>query len=512
MREEKSIKRFQLLRSFLIILGTFFFVFAYFEDNIFDFRSFLVLLGFWLVSVFFYVLFKRAGFKKEFLLLELFADLVLLSLLVYFTGGRDSPFIFLYPLLIFTASFHFGRRGADVFTLAALLLYSLIFWKPPRPEFFSPETILQFFVPLGAMGLLGALALKWAEEVRQTREKYRQASEALFRAEELHRHILHSLASGLIITDLNYVIVSANQAAEEILDQKDLQGKRLDQVIPGLDLAVHSQRAELVIKKSPARYLGYSLFPLKDERETVFGYGFIFQDITEIKEQERRLRQAEHLAALGTMASGLVHEIKNPLASICGAVEFLKEGSLVKPEGQRLLEIISRETARLDKLVNDFLLFARPGEGTPGWVSLKKLLRETYEELKLVRADFFLKESLPEKLHLFLEQGRLKQILLNLFLNALEATEEQVIIEVWFEPNRDQGRLFFRDNAGGIPPEIIDRIFEPFFTTKPQGTGLGLAVVYSLVKNWGGTITVEPGPQGTTFVLSLPKEKFSLKD
>ncbi len=501
----------ELLRLFLLSLGTGLYLLSLKNGGPFSPEARWVFSVFWLETFIFWFLEKRYSFPRL-SWIRLFLDLFLVASLIYFSGGRESPFLFLFPLLIFIGSFQLGQRGADLFTLAALILYVLIFWAvPPRPSL-SADAVLQFSVPLCAMGLSGLLALRFAEEIRRSRQKIQETHEALFRAEELHRHILHSLASGLIITDLSRKIKSANKMAREILMEEELEGKCLSQILPQLDTSQATKRSELVIQKEGdvQRYIGYSFFPLKDETGKIFGYGFIFQDITEIKEQERRLREAEHLAALGTMASGLVHEIKNPLASICGAIEFLKEENLVLREGERLLEIISREAQRLDKLVTNFLLFARPKAGEAEPVPLRDLLQEITEELLLKhRQRLKVEVSLPEDLFFWGERAKLKQIFLNLFLNALEATSAApVTVQVFFVSENSQAKIVVRDDAGGIPPEVRERIFEPFFTTKPQGTGLGLAVVYSLVKIWGGRISFESDPSGTTFYLNFPAHRF----
>ena len=503
---------FQILRLILLAVGSFLCLLSLQKGGPFPRSCFWIFLAFWLETGLFFLL-KRRFSRRKILWGQLLGDLILTTFLIYFTGQRESPFLFLYPLLIFIAGFHLGRKAADLFTLFTLVLYAFTFWAIPSRPSLDPAAILQFSVPLCAMGLSGLLALRFAEEIRRSQKKIKETHEALFRAEELHRHILQSLASGLIITDLDLKIISTNQAACEILFEEELRGRDLTQILPQLDLDVlqKRKRAEFSFEKGGRRrYIGYSFFPLREENGKIFGYGFIFQDITEIKEQERQLRRAEHLAALGTMASGLVHEIKNPLASICGAVEFLKEGGLVLPEGERLLAIISREAQRLDKLVTDFLLFARPKKGEVERVFLTKLLQQIEEELSLREGKrFSLRISLPQGLYFWGEEAQLKQVFLNLFLNSLEAKPEgRVELEVSYTRNDDQVFLLVKDNAGGIPPEIRERIFEPFFTTKPQGTGLGLAVVYSLVKNWEGDISCEVSNGGTLFRLTFPASRF----
>ncbi|WP_022853399.1 two-component system sensor histidine kinase NtrB [Thermodesulfatator atlanticus] len=506
---EKPSKTFDFLRILLILAGTvasFFSVLGYGE--IFPRYSLLIFLGFW-GNTFFYFLAKKKISQQKVLWSSLLIDLLLIDILIETTGGRESPFIFLYPLLIFVAGFHLGRRGADTFTFISLLSYSFIYWHPERPPL-NPQTILQFFVPLGAMGLSGLLALRYVEERERTRKKIAETHQALFRAEELHRLILQSLASGLIVTDLSKKIISANQAAKAILQRNDLEGLSLKEAFDGFDFVPESSRCELLLKKNGQPiYIGYSFFPLKDEKKEIFGYSLIFQDITPIKEKEERLRRAEHLAALGTLASGLAHEIKNPLASICGAVEFLKEQDLVKPGGERLFEIIAREAQRLDVLVSDFLLFAKPTAGAPEKTNLLKIIGEIQDELalKFKEKDIHWEIDIPPGINLRVDAGRFKQILLNLCSNAIEAYDgREATVRLVCQEQDDHLEIKVIDYVGGISQEIAPRIFEPFFTTKPHGTGLGLAVVYSLVKGLKGQINVKSSASETCFSLSFPKE------
>ncbi|OAG28057.1 two-component system sensor histidine kinase NtrB [Thermodesulfatator autotrophicus] len=506
--ENSSSKVFEYLRSSLLLLGSIAALLSFAEKiNLLPPFSILIFLGFWANTAFFYASAASLTFKKR-LWSSLLIDLLLISALVWITDGRESPFLFLYPLLIFVAAFHLGRRGADIFTFLALCCFASIFWLIESPSVNS-QTILQFFVPLGAMGLSGLLALRYAEELQRTREKIKETHEALFRTEELHRHILSSLSSGLIVTDLEKRIVSANKSAEKIMGHDNLIGENLDRFFPNLKLYEECPRCELVFEqKGQKKYIGYTFFPLRDEKKEIFGYGLIFQDITPIKENEERLRRAEHLAALGTMASGLAHEIKNPLASICGAVEFLKEENLIKPEGKKLFNIIFRETQRLDKLVSDFLLFAKPGSGRPEKINLKKLVTEIQEELAVkFGSDINWELSFPDNVVLKVESGRFKQILLNLCSNAIEAYNGQrPFIKISTFIKEENFFLEVSDKAGGIPEKIAGRVFEPFFTTKEQGTGLGLSVVYSLVKGLGGQIFLRSTKEGTAFLLSFPKE------
>ncbi len=505
--DQKTLERFQFLRLVCLSIGTAIFLFAFLEESfLFEWKVALVFAFFWLETGLLYL--AKSKFSKHKVLLgEFFVDFVLVTWLILLTGGRESPFIFLYPLLIFVGSLHFGPRKADFLVLFCLLAYTYIYWQNLRPQAFTPDHLLGFFVPLGAMGVSALLALRLAQEVVQSKKKAAETKAALFRVEELHRHIMRSLASGLIITDLSGKIVSANQRAHEILGE-GLEGKKLKELFPQLNLQESQKRCEIVLENGEKKYLGYNLFPLRDEEERIFGYGFLFQDITQIKEQEERLRQTEHLAALGTMATGLVHEIKNPLASIYGAVELLKERRLILSEGTRLVNILERESRRLDKLVCDFLLFARPTKGEAKEVSLNVILQELRDELALRPRALEFEIHVPSGPKLLVDPGRLKQVLLNLFLNAIEAAppDFSLKIQVFYLDHPQGAILEVRDNAGGIPEDILPHIFEPFFTTKTEGTGLGLSVVYGLVQSWGGRIEVKSHSKGTSFLLFFPSQ------
>ncbi len=504
-----TVVRFQLLRLALALGGLLFFFWS--AQGV---RPYFAPWGHWplagllLLGIIFF--FLPEAKQKSFLWFELLADVVLVSLLVKASGGRGSAFVFLYPLIIFVGTLHLGRRGADILTSLTLLAYLIVFWwlHPPR---LNTENLLQFFITVGAMGLSGLLALRFAEEVARSQRQAEETRAALYRIEELYQHIMRSMASGLLIANLKGVVTSSNKKAREILGEA-LEGRHLTELLPGVDLGEEQHRGETaLVRKDKKIFLGYSLFPLRDERERVFGYGLLFQDITHIKEQEEKLRQAEQQAALGTMAAGLVHEIKNPLASISGAIQLLKENQLVRAEGQRLLEILERGCVRLDELVTNFLFFAKPGAGEKKKVSLRKLCQDILEELScdpaLARVQLNL--TLPD-VYITVDPGRFKQVLTNLVLNAAQAlngTPSPQIDISFVQTEKDLWAFEVRDNGPGISPEILPRIFEPFFTTKEDGTGLGLSVVYSLVRAWGGQIEVKSQPgQGTTFRLLFPKE------
>jgi two-component system sensor histidine kinase PilS (NtrC family) len=241
------------------------------------------------------------------------------------------------------------------------------------------------------------------------------------------------------------------------------------------------------------------------------GYFFwiIFQDITEIKAQQERLKLIDRLAALGEMAAGLAHEIRNPLTSISGAAEFLNHAGLILPEGQRLIEIIQKESERLNKLTSSFLLYGRPEKKKAEKLFLAEeissILILLHQRKKLANADVDL--DIPKELCLTIDPDMFRQVMLNILLNAFQAIPEghgKIMISAGNSDHKVH--VSVKDNGKGIDSEAIKKIFDPFFTTKPEGTGLGLSIVHRIVTELGGQIAVQSTPgKGTSFDIVFPQ-------
>ena len=239
----------------------------------------------------------------------------------------------------------------------------------------------------------------------------------------------------------------------------------------------------------------------------------IFQDLTELREMETRLKREERLAAVGRLAAGIAHEIRNPLASISGSIEMLREGKGVAAEDSRLMNIILRETDRLDGLITEFLQYVKPMKRRAAKVQMLDVLRETIEALRATDGGRDVTFVLPDGPLAAVrgDRDQLKQVVWNLLLNAMQATGGKGRVEVRATNSRlgEQGEVMLlevRDDGVGIPPEEIGRIFEPFFTTKERGTGLGLAMVHKIVEAHEGHIEVESqAGKGATFLVVLPR-------
>ncbi len=228
----------------------------------------------------------------------------------------------------------------------------------------------------------------------------------------------------------------------------------------------------------------------------------------ELAAMEDHVKRVEKMAAMGEMAAGLAHEIKNPLASLSGSIQILREDIEYNPDHDKLMQIVLREADRLSSLVTGFLLFARPPAGKVESVELDKALQET--------SDFFGKDNrcsgkieitreLVSGIWIEIDPMHLRQILWNLLLNAAEAIDGRGVIYIVMKPVRNkQVDVMISDNGCGMSPETTQSVFDPFFTTKPSGTGLGLSIVHSIVESYNNRLDVESTEgEGTTFTLRL---------
>ena len=228
----------------------------------------------------------------------------------------------------------------------------------------------------------------------------------------------------------------------------------------------------------------------------------------DLRALEDHVRRVERLASMGEMAAGLAHEIKNPLASLAGAIQLLKEAYAPVPAAERLMQIVLRETDRLAGLLNNFLLFARPPTGKARTIDLALNLEETVSLFRKdnTRSDRIeIRSSLTPGAWILMDPVHLRQVLWNLLLNAAEAIDEAGTIDIGLDiPRAGKVRLVIGDTGCGIPQDKIEAIFDPFFTTKPKGTGLGLSMVHGILESYDCRLDVDSEVgRGTRFTLTF---------
>jgi two-component system sensor histidine kinase HydH len=228
----------------------------------------------------------------------------------------------------------------------------------------------------------------------------------------------------------------------------------------------------------------------------------------ELKAMELHIKRVEKMAYMGEMAAGLAHEIKNPLASLAGSIQLLKEELRYDSDQQRLMEIVLRETDRLGTLVNNFLMFARPPVGKPVQLNLTEAIEEIsalFEKNGNYSKQYILRKEIREPIWLLMDSTHLRQILWNLLLNAAEAIDESGLIEIKaFSKKNGHACIQVKDNGCGMSADVVQSIFDPFYTTKPEGTGLGLSIVHRILEAYDGRLDVNTKEgQGTVFSMTL---------
>jgi len=466
--------------------------------------------------------------------LQFLGDLVLITLLIVKLEGA-SQFSLLYIVVIAVASVFLDRTGVLVIAgfayvgyLGTVLNVGNLFSPEGGPVLTAgdaPADVLKLLYNL-IMHLVGFYAVAiltsfLTRGVERARAELRATHLDLSYLEGLYGDVIESMSSGLLITDTTGMIVSINQTGEEILgrSQKDLEGTPIAEV--GIFGPEEWERLRRRSGEAPMRdelryrrddgeeiVVGYSLSRFLDKEKSWRGYLLIFQDLTDWRELEEKVRQQDRLAAIGEMASKIAHEVGNPLASISGSVQMLA-GRESDPQGQKLLEIILKESRRLDRTVKSFLEFAVLPERQPTEVDVAALLAEGVELLRnseeMGAGHRIVADLVPDSVTLFADPDQIGQVFWNLARNAIQAMPDGGELQVVGRLDGDRYRIEFRDTGNGMTREERERLFLPFKSFFGRSLGLGMPIVSRIVEMHGGEIRVDSRPgRGTTITVELP--------
>jgi two-component system sensor histidine kinase PilS (NtrC family) len=492
-----------------------------------------LIVGTYLLTIVYAVLLRRVRRLDIFTYAQLFGDVATVLALVSLTGGTESVFLFMFSLTVLNASILLYRRGALVLaTVCAVMLVFVVGRElmgvgpghHPATGAAARGLVLTGMANVLAMFLVALLAGYLSEQLRDTDQRLRFAREDIEQLRALNEHIITSIQSGLVSFTLDGRVIFCNPAAERIigLDAEQVLYRRVTEVFPALASvaageARPAERWEGLYTRPDGsqRILGFSLSPLVDSDGVQRGSILIFQDLSPIREMEEAIRRSERFAAIGKMAAGIAHEIRNPLASISGSIQMLQRGADPKSADRPLMDIVVREVDRLNDLISDFLNFARPRALDVRETSLAALLGEVVEIFRYLRhrSDggpvHDVHVAVQGDLRVDGDPQQLKQVFWNLLNNAVEAMPDGGAIEVSGRPAQGPDgpvvEVEVTDEGLGIPEENMPRIFDPFFTTKERGTGLGLSLVLRIVEDHQGTLRVDTEPgRGTTFQVTLP--------
>lgn len=459
----------------------------------------------------FYLLFYRRSKRVLFLFrFQLFVDIILASVLVLLTGGLRSGFVFLYLALTFYSGRILGMR-TSIFSACfmAAILAGIGLWQYNYPlhwNQWSYSWILlaySYLLQILALGLVLALVRFGDQREEHLLADLADKERSLKHAEWLKAVVFDWMDSGLLVIGQDGLITAVNRKAVTWADLKipeEALGKPLHQVYPELFRAwndygeVGSMRLE-VERPAGKGVFGAALTPLPEG----MGSLILFTDITRLRRLESKIRRMERMAAVGELASGLAHEIRNPLAGIKAGLQLLGQVDLDQDQAQRLGRVVRRDIDRLDGLLRDFLVFAKPTESKPEPVRIGEVVREslTITSPRHPDVEVLVDEGL-DGIEWKWDKGHLHQVVMNLLINAMQAVdgEQTSRVSAGYEVNGEVGCLVIKDSGPGIDEGLTNRLFDPFFTTKTGGTGLGLAIAHRLCGQNFSWLELSNAPEG----------------
>lgn len=501
-------------------------VIAQFTPIAFPFRLFADAIVFaYTIAAFYLVLLHFWQELKLQSVLQVISDLLLVTLFVYITGGVDSELNFLYPLVILLASILLPRVWAYLTAAFAFILYGAVLelsyfqvvpsFSATHPEIRTLQSII--FVNLFGFFTIAYLAGVLADKLRQTDNRLAYFRGELESLQALHENIVQSTSDGLITTGLDGRITLVNTAAEKLLQR--LESELLGQPIASLfedqlphASAEHSHcevrfiapddfRKTFRVIASELRVLGRG--PL--------GFVYTFDDLTRVRRLEREVRMQDRLAAIGRLSAAIAHEIRNPLTSIAGSATLLSQIPSLNDEHRRLLQIVTRESQRLNNIITDFLAYSHAKQYRFAQVDIVPLLEDTLTlleqrlEVQKLGIDIERRYASPKALALA-DGDRMKQVFWNFCENAVRAMKQGGTLTISIEDLGNDWQFSFADTGPGMNPQMVEKVFEPFQSQFEGGTGLGLAIVYQIVQAHEGKVWVRSKPgQGCTFVLRVRK-------
>ena len=491
------------------------------------------------------------------LLLQVTGDVVILTGLLHFSGGVENPFVFLYLIHVTLAAMLFETRGAVAVASGSLLLvgalaigqysgviphYDLMIYRhegavnPARNPYYVGGMLLTLTVLIGFITFFSTMLM------RQIRESRAEALEHARENEQARRRfetVLTASGAGVLLFDRDQTLIWANDRIQEWFPEANFTpGERCPHLheeqctlfqsdpeqVPDLQAEAGCQRCAAlqslreeretewervhVTPEGNKRYFQFITNPIRDEEGEVQQIVELVHDLTDQKRMEKQIEHQERMSSLGRLASGIMHEIGNPLSSISARLRRLRE----KTEEEfttETVEFLDKQINRLNRLIHDISSFAQAPE--PTWEPCRidhliddvKTLLELDQNSKNVEIDTYFQDN-PSFLA---SEDQLSQVFLNLGLNALEAMPDGGTLEItsW----QEEGRVYvsFSDTGEGIPPEEQEDIFTPYYSSAEHedGTGLGLSIVHSFIQAHGGDVEVSSVPgEGATFTVWIP--------
>ncbi|MGI9104148.1 MAG: two-component system sensor histidine kinase NtrB [Terriglobales bacterium] len=485
----------------------------------------LAILLWYTISVFYILLVGMWHDTRRQGRLQVLTDLCMVAAVVYLTGGIDSSFNFLYPLIIIVAAILLSRAWAFLTAALAFIVCGALLelsyfdvirsYSINRPDLRSLQASI--LINLFAYAAIAYLASQLSMMLRQADVRLQEQSGALENLQALHENIVNSISGGLITTAMDGRVRLINAAGQKLLGrgEQEVVGLPVEQLF--VDHLPQPGPAEVrceVRTRTPAgrqRTFGMTRSVLEVPERGAMGYVYTFDDLTEIRRLEREVRLRDRMAAVGRMAAAIAHEVRNPLSSIAGSVKVLADVSVLDQEQRTLVDIVTRESERLNNIVSDFLTYSREKQYQFATLDLVALLEDTLTLLSnraggsdgkppinIVRR--FEESSAPA----LVDGDRMKQVFWNICDNAMRAMPQGGTLTVSLKAQDGNWNIVFADTGVGLRGSEMEKIFEPFQSNFEGGTGLGLAIVYQIVQAHEGKVSVRSAVgKGTEFMVQV---------
>jgi two-component system sensor histidine kinase PilS (NtrC family) len=447
-------------------------------------------------------------------------DIMAITLLIYFTGTSQSLFLFLYLVNLILAGLVFKSEGAWLLALWTSMCFSTLLIV--SPEISGQSLYFSLTVNNIAFAAVTFLSGRLSSQLVLAGSRLQEAHSDLQVLQNLNELIVNNITTGIVVVSRSGFVQFFNPPASTILAADHFQQIKIQDILPELgwpwesitsdeSLAFERREVRFSRDESTFKILEVVAARFKDADAKLRGWLLLIDDRTDEKMREETYRQQEKLAAVGQLAAGIAHEIRNPLASISGSIQLMMGGPQNHTdENMKLMKIVDKEIDRLNGLITEFLEYVRPEKKANQRINLNNVIREVIEALQFnpkLRKDIEQKFELKAQSEILGNRDKLKQALLNFAINAYQAMDktERPELEIETHDERDLVVLIIRDNGCGIKAENISRIFEPFHTTKSNGTGLGLAVTHKILQAHEARVMVDSTVgEGTKFVIEFP--------
>jgi two-component system sensor histidine kinase PilS (NtrC family) len=508
--------------------------------------SLYALLGVIYLSTGLIYLASRAGASWTSLLwIEIVVDCAVLTMILNFSGGSASHFAVLYILPILVGGVYLQTLGGLVTAALATAMYAAynllerggvlhpVSGEPGEGN--GADPLLRGYLYFAVFTLVGLLSGALSAYLRNRGEELVDKERELKRVQFNTDNIIRNVSSGLIVTDMAGEVQICNPAAVKILGLRpaeEIHGTLIQDAMPHMPAFVQEldgvlatgtprRRHEIEVRRrdGTALPLGVSVSLLRGEAGEKRGVVAIFQDLTEVNVMREKVRHADKMAAVGELSTAIAHEIRAPLASICGSIEMLSSELSVSGDNKKLMDLVLKESDRLDRIITEFLEYARLPKPEHAAIDVEQalnevllLLRHSTERHRDIRMQV---DCLTPRALIYADEEQLRQVFFNLMINACEAVGQGGRVTVRVDRHQIEVRegagpvdclqIEFENDGPPIPADVLPHIFEPFYTTKEGGTGLGLAIVARIVESHGGLVRALNGESaGAVFSVILP--------